>query len=101
MWWPFPHPTSAYWPPGEPRVETLDSFILAFRTLGYELAYHARLEPGFEKVAIYADANGTPTHMARQLESGAWTSSWDRKKTLTMRRWKIYRAVYTGGSSRY
>jgi hypothetical protein len=31
-------------------------------------------EIGFEKVAIYVDAGGTPTHMARQLESGAWTS---------------------------
>jgi len=27
-----------------------------------------------EKVAIFADAQGAPTHAARQLESGAWTS---------------------------
>lgn len=32
------------------------------------------LEPGWEKVAVYALADDDPTHVARQLESGAWTS---------------------------
>ncbi len=39
------------------------------------------LEAEFEKVAIYEDAQGKPTHMARQLDSGLWTSklgeAWD------------------------
>ncbi len=38
------------------------------------------LEPGGEKVAIYAGADRLPTHMARQLISGARTSKvgeWD------------------------
>jgi len=32
------------------------------------------VESGFEKVAIYADHYQFPTHMARQLLSGTWTS---------------------------
>ena len=31
------------------------------------------LEPGYEKVAIYA-MDGEPTHAARQLQNGWWTS---------------------------
>jgi hypothetical protein len=33
----------------------------------------ADLEDGYEKVALYA-LRGIPTHAARQLPSGAWTS---------------------------
>jgi hypothetical protein len=35
------------------------------------------LEPGFEKIAIFAKQSGNkrvPTHAARQLDSGEWTS---------------------------
>jgi hypothetical protein len=32
------------------------------------------LEKGFEKVAIYVKGNQNPTHAARQLDSGIWTS---------------------------
>lgn len=31
-------------------------------------------EEGFEKIAIYIDSHGKPTHAARQLSSGKWTS---------------------------
>jgi hypothetical protein len=72
-WWPAPSPF-AYWPPGLPRVATLDNFVLAFGTLGFERTSNAVFETGFEKVAIYVDSNGTPTHMARQQERGIWTS---------------------------
>jgi hypothetical protein len=57
-----------------PRDETLQSFVLAFNTLGYTSCDDGKLEHGFEKVAIYADDAGTPTHMARQLLSGIWIS---------------------------
>lgn len=29
---------------------------------------------GFQKVAFFVGANGVPTHAARQLPSGLWTS---------------------------
>lgn len=32
------------------------------------------LKLALKKVAIYADQRGIPTHMARQLENGMWTS---------------------------
>jgi hypothetical protein len=71
-WWPVHHPRYDW--PIEPRVESLEGFIQAFRTLGYELCDDSSSEAGYEKVAIYADEGDIPTHMARQLESGLWTS---------------------------
>jgi hypothetical protein len=72
-WWPDDQ-GMYYWPKGVPRAETVESFIQAFQLLGYEPCDNSEYEPGFEKVAIYTDASGAPTHMARQLDSGAWTS---------------------------
>lgn len=73
-WWPKQtFPGGAYWPPGVPRLETLDAFVAAFATLGYAVCSGHELEVGLEKVAIY-QLNGTPTHAARQLPSGEWVS---------------------------
>ena len=33
-----------------------------------------KAEAGFEKIAIFVDATGEPTHAARQMGSGMWTS---------------------------
>lgn len=78
-WW-WPHP-DAYWPTNLPRVETLENFIRAFQTFGYERCEGGVLEAGYTKVAIYLNAQGRPTHMARQLPPGKWTSklgeAWD------------------------
>ena len=52
----------------------LDAFVAAFRTLGYEPCESADVEEGFEKIAIYTWAAGTPKHAARQLPDGLWTS---------------------------
>jgi hypothetical protein len=64
----------AYWPPNVARRVHLSAFLEAFASLGYEVCPDGRLERGWEKLAIYADANGDPTHAARQLPSGRWTS---------------------------
>ena len=32
------------------------------------------LESGFEKIALFVDPSGMPTHAARQLTDGRWTS---------------------------
>jgi len=72
-WWPDPSGAS-YWPTDVPRVETLDAFVRTFQVFGYEVCDSAVLERGFEKIAIFADPAGTPTHIARQLSSGRWTS---------------------------
>jgi len=72
-WWPAESPFT-YWPPGVGREESVPNFIQAFATLGYVLGASGDLEPDYEKVAIFASSDGTPTHMARQLGDGSWTS---------------------------
>jgi hypothetical protein len=71
-WWPAPSPFY-YWPV-EPREETIGGFIKAFGQLGYVVCATGELESGYEKLAIYGDETGAPTHMARQLPTGHWTS---------------------------
>lgn len=68
-WWPT---RFAFWPE-EPRELSLDSFVRVFRTMGYEVCDSSEFEAGFEKVVIYVK-NSFPTHMARQLPNGEWTS---------------------------
>jgi hypothetical protein len=55
------------------RAETAEAFLHAFRTLGYEPYATAESEDSWQKVALYA-LEGTPTHAARQLPGGRWTS---------------------------
>ncbi len=72
-WWPDPMEVS-FWPPTVPREETRESFLAAFATLGFLPCEGVELERGFEKLAIYSEPDGTPTHVARQLPDGRWTS---------------------------
>lgn len=72
-WWPANSP-HAYWPPDVPRVVTVEAFILAFETLGYHPCDNGEFDPGVEKVVLYVNLSGEPTHMARQLPNGMWTS---------------------------
>jgi hypothetical protein len=74
-WWPIGR---YYWPPNAPREETVEAFIHAYGTIGYIECENGSLEPGFEKIAIYAvqETGGglTPTHAAKQMSNGRWTS---------------------------
>lgn len=72
-WWPDAF-GFYYWPPDIPRTETLAAFIAAYSLLGYLPCLDAQPEPGYEKIAIYLDATGAPTHATRLLTSGIWTS---------------------------
>ncbi|MBO0348053.1 hypothetical protein J0895_02830 [Phormidium pseudopriestleyi FRX01] len=72
-WWP-DEMEQQYWPPNIKREESLKAFIQVFESLGYKVCETASLEVGFQKVALYADSNRRPTHAARQLDSGIWTS---------------------------
>ena len=76
-WWPVPLRGLSYWPPGIPREETLAAFIQAFGTQNYAPCADGSLQDGIEKVALFAKRIAgelSPTHAARQLESGEWTS---------------------------
>lgn len=72
--WPDSGYLYSYWPSGVDRGISCASFVAAFATLGYVSCEHEALEDGFEKVALYVNDSDVPTHMARQLEDGAWTS---------------------------
>jgi hypothetical protein len=75
-WWPDAF-NVGYWPSNAPREETLEAFVRAFESLGYFQCADGSLEPGFEKIALYAKGAGEkliPTHAARQLPNGRWTS---------------------------
>ncbi len=73
-WWPIAISFNAYWPEGVSRLVAKESFIMAFETLGYEPCSDGKLEANYEKVVLYVDTDGKPSHMARQLPSGIWTS---------------------------
>lgn len=72
-WWPEDQ-DGVTWPDGAPKEETLAAFVAAYSTRGYEPCEGPSLEAAFEKVALYVDPDGIPTHAARQLPSGSWTS---------------------------
>jgi hypothetical protein len=59
----------AYWPSEALRIATIAAFVDAFTSLGYSPCADGGLDPGSEKVALYA-LQGTPTHAARQLRDG-------------------------------
>lgn len=80
-WWPYQHP-AYYWPEGLTREVTLDAFLRAFVSLGFEPCPTGELEAGFEKVAIYA-LRGKPTLAARQLADGGWTSKLGKEVDIT------------------
>lgn len=82
-WWPVEGAVEGvYWPVGVDPKETIEAFILAYETVGYEVfpTQSRELEAGLEKIAIYEapdpDDNGKikPSHAARQLPDGSWTS---------------------------
>lgn len=61
------------WPDEALREDTTRGWTSVFVALGYQPCDDGSLEPGFQKVAIYATEFG-PEHVARQLPSGLWTS---------------------------
>lgn len=68
-WWPT---GGGYWPIDNNNT-TIDSFLQAFATIGYEPTDDDLLEAGYERVALYAKDDHV-THAARQLVGGRWTS---------------------------
>jgi hypothetical protein len=55
----------------------VDAFVKLYEALGYHLCASEEYEEGFEKVALFARPEWgrlLPTHAARQLSDGCWTS---------------------------
>jgi len=72
-YWPDPENTY-YWPNEIPREITIYAFIQLFGLINYFVCDDGNLEEDFEKIAIFTDEFDIPTHAARQLENGYWTS---------------------------
>ena len=74
-----------YWPQGIPREESLAAFRSVFQALGYRECTGSGLENGYEKIAIFAKSEDgvlEPTHAARQLPNGRWTSKLGRMEDI-------------------
>jgi hypothetical protein len=81
-WWEPVAEEGCYWPPNASWAYTLNSYIEAYRSIGFEICETDQLEPGYEKIAIYVK-DDEPTHAARQLSDGAWTSKLGRNVDIT------------------
>lgn len=71
-WWEpgFHWPLGAKEPSGDADV---DCYVDLFEKLGFERCDSSDAEPGFLKIALYAE-NHRFHHVAKQLPSGAWSS---------------------------
>lgn len=79
FWWPSMY---TYWPESVPMEETVEAFVILFRSLGYEPCVSDEYEAGYEKLALYTDTSGRPTHAARQIHTGQWTSKMGKEKDI-------------------
>jgi hypothetical protein len=82
--WPVPCDPTAYW--------TLANLCAALATVGFVASDDGELEPGFEKIAVYAHSEAEYTHAARQLPSGKWSSKlgkWELIDTTHPRTWPV------------
>jgi len=70
-WWPA---DDGYWPHGIPKMCNMQNFILAYKMKGYRPCRSKRYVHGYEKIVIYKDKNGVPTHAAFQSLNGRWKS---------------------------
>jgi hypothetical protein len=73
--WGWPDPfEDFYWPSEAQRIETLEAFVQAFGLDGYHKIVDTSTVPIGNRVAIFVDRQGIPTHASRQLPNGRWTS---------------------------
>lgn len=77
-WW-WPGSLIGFWPISDGSL-SVDAFKKAFSELGYLEATSHENADRFERIAIYTK-DGIPTHAARQIADGTWTSklgqAWD------------------------
>lgn len=81
FYWPVRHPVH-YWPADVPLEVSVRAFTALFYEHGYSIASGPDLETEFEKIALYTDRNGVPTHAARQGPDGVWLSKLGRGEDI-------------------
>ena len=75
FYWPGPS-EFFFWPNEIPRNESLETFQLFFNSLVTKSVPTASWKRAFKK-SRFLKKNGLPTHAARQLADGFWTSKLD------------------------
>ena len=72
--------SDAWWEPGRTwPIDTstdwnVEVLLKAYETHGFVRCDDGVLQPEVEKIAIYCDSDGEPTHAAKQLPNGRWSS---------------------------
>lgn len=74
VWSPSMIGSGVYWPAGIAALPSMNGIIAAYEACNFQVCTSGDEEEGFEKIALFTDAAGDPTHAARQLSGGAWTS---------------------------
>jgi len=69
-----------YWP--LERDDRVEDWVEALRLNSFKVTGNGDLESGFEKVCIYVNADGSPEHVARQIESGEWVSKIGKREDI-------------------
>lgn len=60
---------------GDPDVDyAFENFVKVFQMQEYELCVTSSFEVGFEKVALFKDAEGEFSHVCKQMRNGKWHS---------------------------
>ena len=98
-WWEPDPMGDYYWPENVSRRFTLESYLEAFKVLGYEVCHEESFESGFQKIAIYLKNDITSIHAARQLSNGNWTSKLGRSIDIEhgfIREWGTLKDSSTG-----
>jgi len=70
-----------YWPPSARSADTIEGWVDVFEIHGFRQTDDRSLETEYEKIAIYASADG-PEHVARQKASGMWISKAGKGRDL-------------------
>jgi len=95
-WWePDPDPYSTYfWPTECDRNDSsLNSYIYAIRSEGFEPCRDSQPEHGYEKIALYVDDDGGFSHAAKMAGNQKWWSKlgrWEDVKHDTLEDLKDY-----------
>lgn len=74
-WWPSPFILPGYyWPPDVPANTRLDSFYLAYKTLGYEVIREEDIDDFLHVIAIMGKDENNVCHAMKRLSDGRWSS---------------------------
>lgn len=73
-WWQPDSDNMYYWPANANREYTLQAYINSFQAIGYQECDDSQLEVGYDKICLFVNDEGIPTHAARLLPNGYWTS---------------------------